>query len=105
MNLTGAVRQLRKERHRAQAEVQRLDAALAVLGSLNSSFKSVRPKKRKVSAAARARMVAAQRDRRARERGVVTPIRAKRRISAAGLASIRAAQRARWAEWKAKQKG
>src|ERR1700757_4067606 len=49
MNLTGAVRQLRKERHRAQAEVQRLDAALAVLGSLNSSFKAVRPKKRKVS--------------------------------------------------------
>jgi hypothetical protein len=49
-------------------------------------------------------MAAAQRERRARERGVVTPIRAKRKISAAGLAGIRAAQKARWAKWKKQQK-
>jgi hypothetical protein len=104
MNLTGVVQQLRKERDRAQREVERLDEALGILGSLNSSFKGVRPEKRKVSAAARARMAAAQRERRARERGVVTPIHAKRKMSAAGLASIRAAQRARWAKWKKQQK-
>jgi hypothetical protein len=105
MNLTGVVQQLRNERDRAQAALQRLDAALSALGSLNSAFKNIRVgrKGRKPSAAAHIRMSVAQRERRARERGVVTPIRAKRRISAAGLASIRAAQRARWAKWK-KQK-
>jgi hypothetical protein len=103
MNLAGVVRQLKEARSRAEAEVRRLDQALAALGSVNSSFRGVRPKKRRVSAAARRKMAAAQRERRARQRGVVTPIRAKRKISAAGLARIRAAQRARWAKWK-KQK-
>jgi hypothetical protein len=104
MNLTGVVQQLRKERDRAQTELSRLDSALAALGSLNSGFRGVRPEKRKVSAAARARVAAAQRARRAREKGVLIPIQAKRRISRAGLASIRAAQRARWAKWKKQQK-
>jgi hypothetical protein len=110
MNLTGAVQQLRNERDRAQAEVERLGEALGILESLNGSFRGVRPKKRKVSAAARARMAAAQRARRTRERGekpvrskVPILIRTKRKISAAGLAGIRAAQRARWAKRK-KQK-
>jgi hypothetical protein len=103
MNLTGVVQQLRNEKDQAQAELQRLDAALSALGGLNSSFKGVRSKKRKVSVAARRRMIAAQKEKRARERGVVTLIRAKHKISAAGLASIRAAQRARWTKWK-KQK-
>jgi hypothetical protein len=103
MNLAGVVQQLKEARGRAEAEVRRLDQALAALGSVNSSFRGVRPKKRSVSAAARRRMAAAQRERRARERGVVTPIRARRKISAAGLASIRAAQRARWAKRKKKQ--
>ena len=107
MNLTGVVQQLTKERDRAQAEVERLDEALDILGSLNGSFRGVHPKKRNVSAAARERMAAAQRVRRARERverptrsKVPIPIRAKRRLSAAGLAGIRAAQKARWARWK-----
>jgi hypothetical protein len=107
MNLTGVVQQLRKERDRAQSQVERLDEALGIVGSLNGSFKGVRPSRRgrkPMSAAVRRRMAAAQRERRARERGVVTPIRAKRKISAAGLAGIRAAQKARWAKWKKQQK-
>jgi hypothetical protein len=109
MNFAGVVRQLKEARSRAEAEVKRLDQALAALGSLNSSFRGVRPKKRKVSAAARRRMALAQRTRRAREKGAAArpkapiPIHSKRHISAAGMASIRAAQRARWAKWK-KQK-
>ena len=109
MNLAAAVQQLNKERDRAQAEVNRLNEALGILENLDGSFRGVRPKK-KVSAAARRRMAASQRARRAREKGA-TPhskapiaIRSKRQISAAGLASIRAAQKARWAKWKKKQK-
>jgi hypothetical protein len=63
MHLAGVVRQLNKERDRAQAKVEHLDKALGNLGSLNGSFRGVRPKKRKVSAAARRRMAAAQRAR------------------------------------------
>jgi hypothetical protein len=37
MNLTGVVQQLRKERDRAQSEVERLAAALTALGSLDGS--------------------------------------------------------------------
>jgi hypothetical protein len=110
MNLTGVVQQLRKERDRAQSEVERLDAALASLESLDGVGTASR-KKRLFSAASRARMAAAQRARWARERGAKpvrlkgpVPIRAKRRLSAAGLAGIRAAQKARWAKWKAKQR-
>ena len=110
-NLAGVVRQLRRERDRARSEVERLDAALAALGSLDGASRVLHRQGRRVSAAARARMAAAQRARRARERGAKPvlleapiPIRAKRKISAAGLTSIRAAQRARWAKWKKQQK-
>jgi hypothetical protein len=110
-NLAGVVQQLRNERDRAQAELERLDDALGILGSLDGSFRGVRPKKRKVSAAARGRMVTAQRARRAKERGEKPilskrpiPIRSKHKISAAGLASIRATQKARWAKWKKQRK-
>jgi hypothetical protein len=103
MNLAGVVRQLNEESARAQAEVDRLDEALGILGSLDGSFRDMR-KKRKVSAAARRRMAAAQRARWAKAKSSrPIPIRSKRHISAAGLARIRAAQRARWAKWK-KQK-
>jgi hypothetical protein len=111
MNLTRVVRQLRKERGRTQAELERLDAVLAALGSLDVAGRVARRKGLSVSAAAPARMAAAQRARRAKEREEnptrsksPIPIRAKRRLSAAGLASIRAAQRARWARWKKEQK-
>jgi hypothetical protein len=111
MNLTGVVQELRKERDRTQTELERLDAALAALGSLDGASRVLHRRGRPVSAVARARMVTAQRARRAREReekptrskGPI-PIRVRRKISAAGLASIRAAQNARWAKWKKQQK-
>jgi hypothetical protein len=109
MKLRGVVRELKKERDRAETELERLNVALAALGNLDGARRVAHRQGRRVSVAARARMAAAQRARRARERGenltrskVPIPIRAKRRISAAGLASIRAAQRARWAKWQAK---
>ena len=111
MKLTGIVGQLKKERDRAQSELVRLDAALAALGSLNGSFRGVRPKRRTMSAAARRRISAAQRARWAKLRRskrttskAPIPIHSKRHISSAGLARIRAAQRARWAKWKQQRK-
>jgi hypothetical protein len=68
MRLTGVVRKLQKERDRAKTGLARLDAALAALGSLNGSFRGVRPKRRKMSVAGRARIAAAQRARWARVR-------------------------------------
>ena len=69
MKLTGVVRDLKKERERAQTELERLDAALAALGSLDGSFRGVRPKNRRtMSVAGRARIAAAQRARWARVR-------------------------------------
>ena len=68
MKMTRIVGQLKKERDRAENEVNCLDAALAALGSLNGSFRGVRPKRRIMSAAGRARIVAAQRARWARVR-------------------------------------
>jgi hypothetical protein len=112
MNLTGVIRRLTKERDWVRAEVDRLDAAinaLAVAG--RSGLRRGRDAgRRELSAAARARMAGAQRERRSRERGVAAPRSqaqvvsiAKRRLSPAGLAGIRAAQKARWAKWR-KQK-
>jgi hypothetical protein len=65
------------------------------------------PKTRKFSAAARARMRAAQKARWAKIKGTapttVAPTKKKGKMSAQGLANIRAAQKARWA--KAKKAG
>ena len=107
MRLTAIVQRLRRERDKAQSELNRLDAAIMALGGIGRSIFGRGPNRgrRRVSAAARAKMAAAQRARRVREKGrTPTPIRAKRKISAAGLASIRAAQKARWAKWKQQQK-
>jgi hypothetical protein len=60
MKLTGILRELRKERDRAESEVRRLDAALTALGSVNGA----RPTgKRRISAAARERIREAQKAR------------------------------------------
>jgi len=71
-NLTGVIRKLQKERQRVHGEMERLNAALAALGSLGSlegSTRSFAPK-------------------------------ARRPMSAAARKKIAAAQRARWAKWK-----
>jgi hypothetical protein len=70
-NLTGVIRKLRKEKQRAHGEMQRLNAALAALGSLGSpegkAKRSRAPKvRRPMSAAARKKIAAAQRLRWAR---------------------------------------
>jgi hypothetical protein len=90
-NLSGVVQQLRKERERAQKQVQRIDAALAALGSISSNGTS-----RTMSAAARRRISLAQKARWEKHRTA----KPKHTISAAGRKRIAAAQRARWAKVK-----
>ena|SRR5215468_7869803 len=102
-NLKSLLNQLEQERRLISDQLERLNSALAALGS---SAKS-RGRKR-ISAAGRARIAAAQRARWAKTRGgtKVVPInnQRKRKISAAAIARIRAAQRARWAKWRKQQK-
>jgi hypothetical protein len=89
--MSGVVQQLKKERERAQQQVQRIDAALAALGSVNSNGAS-----RTMSVDARRRISLAQKARWAKQRTT----QPKRTISAAGRKRIAAAQRARWAKVK-----
>jgi len=62
MNLSGVVQQLRKERERAKKQIEKIEHALAALGSLNSRGRR-RGKRRTLSAAARKKIAAAQRAR------------------------------------------
>jgi len=95
-NLSVLVQQLRRERERAQKEVQRIDSALAALGSLSSNGSS---RQHTMSAAARRRISLAQKARWAKQKA-----RPKRTISAAGRRRIAAAQRTRWAKAKRENK-
>ena len=72
-SLTGVIRQLRKEKQRVHGEMERLNAALAALGSLGG------PEGRAKSS-----------------RGS----KVRRPMSAAARKKIAAAQRLRWAKWK-----
>jgi hypothetical protein len=92
------IAQLKAERDKAAQQVNALDVAIKALSGLNST--GAKRGRRTMSAAARARISAAQKARWAKAKGQkVIPIKAgKRHISAAGLARIRAAQRARWAK-------
>ena len=97
------IAQLKAERDKAAQQVNALDTAIGVLSGLNST--GATGGRRTMSAAARARIAAAQRARWARTRGQkVVSIAPKRHISAAGLARIRAANRARWARVRAAKK-
>src|SRR5947199_88024 len=94
---------LKAERDRAAQQVNALDTAIRALSGMNSTRGLHGP--RSMSAAARARIAAAQRARWARTRGQkVVSIAPKRHISAAGLARIRAATKARWAKVRAAKK-
>jgi hypothetical protein len=103
-NLAGVVQQLRKERDQASRTVEQLDAALAALTGVSGKVTGTR---RHLSAAARARIAAAQRARwakvRKQKQNVVTMPK-KKTMSAAARRKIAAAQRARWAKVKAAQK-
>lgn len=76
-NLTGVIRKLQKEKQHVQGEMERLNAALAALGSHRSLE--------------------------GKSKGSQAP-KARRPMSAAARKKIAAAQRARWAKWK-KNKG
>jgi len=107
-NLAGVVRQLRKERDHAAKTVQQLDAALAALNGVSSGERI--GTRSHLSAAARARIAAAQRARWAKVRANgaqkqnVVAMPKKKTMSAAARRKIAAAQRARWAKVKATQK-
>lgn len=100
-NLVGVVKQLQKERERAQSQVERIDAALAVLRSLGGNTG-----KRTVSAAVRRKMSLAQKTRWAKQsaNGQTTTAKPKRTMPAAARRKIAAFQRARWAKLKAEKK-
>src|SRR2546427_12221557 len=99
------IAQLKAERDKAAHQAKALDTAIRALSGMNSTGGSARGR-RTMSAAARARISAAQRARWARTRGQkVVSIAPKRRDSSpAGLARIRAANRARWAKVRAAKK-
>jgi hypothetical protein len=107
-NLAGVVQQLRKERDQAARTVEQLDAALAALDGGSHGRRT--GTRRKISAAGRARIAAAQRARWAKVRGTgaqkqnVVHMPKKKTMSAAARKKIAAAQRARWAKVKAAQK-
>jgi hypothetical protein len=97
-NLTSVLNQLEQERASLTSQLERLNNALTAL--------SVKGSARRISAAGRARIAAAQRARWAKVKGrkVVSIARRKRKLSAAAVARIRAAQRARWAKWRKDQR-
>jgi hypothetical protein len=75
-NLSAVVQELKRERERAQKDVQRIDAALAALGSLSSNSSS---RQHTMSAAARRRISLAQKARWAKQKA-----RPRRQMSTAG---------------------
>jgi hypothetical protein len=91
-HISGVVQQLKKEREGAQKVVQRIDAALAALGSISSNGSS----RHAMSAAARRKISLAQKARWAKHRAA----KPKRTMSVAARRRIAAAQRARWARVK-----
>jgi hypothetical protein len=114
-NLDAIVQQLKRERGQAAKAVQQLDAALSALGGSSSGVSQKRGNR--LSAAARARIAAAQRARWAKVRSssgqkrspaqkqnVVSISKKRPTLSAAARKKIAAAQRARWAKVRAAQK-
>ena len=112
-NLAGVVQQLKRERDDAAKTVQRLDAAIAALNG--ASHGKSTPTRKPLSAAARARIAAAQRARWAKLRGnggqtaqkpkvVSMPAKKKTTMSPAARKKIAAFQKARWAKIKAAKK-
>ena len=96
---------LKAERDKAAQHVNALDTAIRALSGLNST--GATRGRRTMSAAARAKIGAAQRARWAKVKGqqkVVSIAPKRRRMSAAGLANIRKATKVRWRKWRAAQK-
>src|SRR5713101_2212211 len=105
-NLSGIVKQLKKERDHVQQQLTRLNSALAAFAGVYRGRTSTKPR-RKLSAKGRARIAAAQRARWAKVKGqqkVVPIAKPKRTMSASARRKIAAAQRARWAKVKSQKK-
>src|SRR4029077_1433719 len=101
-NLTAVLNQLQQERSRLTAQLESVNSAISALNGTTNNRSG-----RRISAAGRARIAAAQRARWAKTRGAkVVAITAQRKskMSAAAIARIRAAQNARWAKWRRQQK-
>lgn len=108
--LESIVSQLREQRTNLVKELRHVDAALAVLGKLESGRSYTEPRRhgrRKMTAGARKRIAAAQKARwaawRAKQGKKTIPITSKQTMSASARHKIAAAQRARWAKVRAKQ--
>lgn len=112
-DLGRVVQQLKKERDQTAKTLAQLDAALSALNGASSG--QPRRSRSRLSAAARAKIAAAQRARwtkvRADNKGngshkqsVVAAPKKKRAMTAAARKKIAAAQRARWEKLKSSQK-
>jgi hypothetical protein len=96
--LPSIVSELRAERTNLVNQLKHVDAALSVLGKLNSGSSYTTPR-RTLSASARKRMSLAQ-----KERWAKRAAKPRRTMSSSARRKIAAAQRARWAKFKAQQK-
>jgi hypothetical protein len=113
-NLTNALQQLRAEQREAQLHVDKLDQAISVIESLNSSGTSRNGKQatRIISAASRRKMARAQKARWARAGKGSHPAKEAtgsthgkgHTMSASARRKIAVAQRARWAKIRAGKK-
>jgi hypothetical protein len=101
-NLTSVLKYLEQERNHLGAQLERLNHALSVLIGTSNHRTG-----RRLSAAGRARIAAAQRARWAKVRGhMVVSARARKghTMSPAARKRIVAAQKARWAKWRKEHK-
>jgi hypothetical protein len=103
-SLSSVVSLLRNERTQVQAQLERLDQAISLLGNLSNGSRSTPSGTRNMSASARKRIAAAQKARWAKwheqhgqNNRETTP---KRVDSIASRRKMAAAQRARWANRK-----
>lgn len=105
--LAGVVRLLKTEHTRLTRQIEGISAALSAFGA---SYGKQNGGRRKISAAGRARIAEAQRQRWAKVRGKsgqaksVAGAPKKRTMSVSARKKIAAAQRLRWARFKASQK-
>jgi hypothetical protein len=100
-NFSSVLRYLEQEQRRLSSQLDQIGAAINALSN-NAGRRD-----RKISAAGRGRIAAAQRARWAkakRQKVVSISSRKRPKMSAAAIARIRAAQKARWAKWRKEQK-